>query len=120
MLGNGRIYPDKAGHNETGLCLGRIVTIWADDRAIHVLSAGNCCAPGRPGLRPSTWPTLALKGARPAGPEPGHSAIPHGPLPVVEIDCTANRDDEITLAGQRIPIAAPLPGNRSRCASTGT
>lgn len=94
---------------------GRTVTVWASDRTIHVLIGGELLRTRPSRLSATDLATLVLRGARPAGPEPGPSAIPRGPLPaamVVEIGRTVGRDGDIQLAGHRIPLGAQLAGKR--------
>lgn len=94
---------------------GRTVTVWADDRSIHVLLDGHLIR-----TRPSRFsaPDLAdllMRGARPARPEPGPSALPAGlfaPAAVIEIDRTVDRDGGVGLGGQRMMIDPPLAGQR--------
>lgn len=93
----------------------RTVTVWANDRSIHVLLDGHLIR-----TRPSRFAAhdlrdLLTRGGRPAGPEPGPSALPPGALPpagVVELERTVDRDGGIGLGGQRVLLDPPLAGQR--------
>lgn len=94
---------------------GRTVTIWANDRSIHVLLGGELIRTRPSRLSPVDLATMVMRGARLAGPEPGAAALPRGPLPpatVVEVDRMVNRDGEIALGGHRVQIAAHLAGKQ--------
>jgi hypothetical protein len=70
---------------------GRPVTVWADQRSIHVTLAGELIRTRPSRLAPADLEALRLRGGRPAGAEPAASALPRGPLPTaqpVEIDRT--------------------------------
>jgi hypothetical protein len=93
---------------------GRTVTVWADDRGIHVLLDGHLIRTRpsrftRPDLR-----DLLGRGGRPAGPEPAPAALPPRipPSIAVELDRTVARDGEVSLGGHRILLDPPLAGQR--------
>jgi transposase InsO family protein len=98
----------------------RQVTIWADDRSIHVLLDGHLIR-----TRPSRFSEPDLRdlldrGGRPAGPEPGPAALPAGLVAaganasstVIELDRTVARDGDVGLGGQRVLLDPPLAGQR--------
>jgi transposase InsO family protein len=93
----------------------RTVTVWANDRSIHVLLDGHLIR-----TRPSRFSEhdlrdLLARGGRAAGPEPGPSALPPGVLPpvsVVELERTVDRDGGVGLGGLRVLLDPPLAGQR--------
>jgi hypothetical protein len=93
----------------------RTVTVWADDRSIHVLLDGHLIR-----TRPSRFSTHDLRdlldrGGRGAGPEPGVAALPAGPVPVtsvIECDRTVGRDGDVGLGGARVMLDPPLAGQQ--------
>lgn len=99
----------------TSAMAGRTFTIWADDRTIHVLLGTELLRTRPSRLSAADLTAMLLNGARPAGPQPGPTAVSTGILPpgaVVELGRTANRDGDVHLAGQRVPLTAQLAGQR--------
>jgi hypothetical protein len=95
---------------------GRTVTLWADDRSIHVCLDGYLIRTRTSLLSPTDLLNLHLKGARRAGPEPGPSAMPPLPPPptaVVEVDRVINREGRISLGGISIQLPAHLAGKQA-------
>lgn len=98
-----------------GAYAGRTVTVWADDRSIHLSLDGQLIRTRPSRLSPVDLSTLVMKGGRPAGPPPGSAALPAGPLPpatVVELERTVARDGEIQLGGKRVLLDAQLAGQQ--------
>jgi len=94
---------------------GRPVTVWANDRSIHVLHVGELIRTRPSRLSPVDLTTLVMRGARIGGAEPGPSALPTGPLQpmsAVEVERTANATARIDVGGQRITLAAHLAGQQ--------
>jgi transposase InsO family protein len=90
---------------------GRTVTLWANDRTIHVLLDGHLIRTSPSRFSAPDLVNLLMRGGRIAGPEPGPAAVPPGPLPptiVVEIDRIANSNARIEIGGQRVTLAAHL------------
>lgn len=94
---------------------GRAVTVWADQRSIHVVLDGELIRTRTSRLSPTDLDTLRLRSARPAGAEPGPSSAPVGTpqtAGIVEVDRTATRDATVGLGGQRVTLDAHLAGQR--------
>lgn len=98
---------------------GRTVTIWVDERSIHVVLDGHHVktVPSRLDTDQLRW--LRMHGARPAGPPPAAAALPrrngHIHLPAgtaVEVDRTASRYGVFTLAAQDFNVGADRVGQR--------
>jgi len=93
----------------------RTVTVWADDRSIHVLLDGHLIR-----TRPSRFSVhdlrdLLLRGGRIAGPEPGPSALAPGVLPatsLIELDRTVARDGYAGLGGHKVMLDPALAGQQ--------
>jgi transposase InsO family protein len=95
----------------------RQVTVWADDRSIHVLLDGHLIR-----TRPSRFSEPDLRdlldrGGRPAGPEPGPASLPPvapsaSPPTTLELERTVARDGDVGLGGQRVLLDPPLAGQR--------
>ncbi|MGV9823850.1 hypothetical protein [Nocardia xishanensis] len=85
---------------------GRLVTIWADLRSIHVSYDGNIIRSVSSRLRPEDLSFLAMRGARRAGAEPARSAIRkvNGVAVIaagqaVEIERTVTKDGRVGIGG---------------------
>lgn len=85
---------------------GRLVTIWADLRSVHVSVDGHVVRTVASRLRPEDLRHLAMRGARPAGPPPakatlrrrnGTPVLPDGGA--VEIQRTVTKDGKVSIAG---------------------
>jgi transposase InsO family protein len=85
---------------------GRLVTIWADLRSVHVSVDGHVVRTVASRLRPEDLRHLAMRGARPAGPPPakpalrrrnGTPVLPEGGA--VEIERTVTKDGKVSIAG---------------------
>jgi transposase InsO family protein len=85
---------------------GRLVTIWADLRSVHVSTDGHVVRTLASRLRPDDLRHLAMRGARPAGLPPARPALrrrngtpvlPEGGA--VEIDRMVTRHGTVSIAG---------------------
>ncbi|MFJ8962886.1 IS481 family transposase [Lentzea sp. NPDC102401] len=85
---------------------GRTVTIWADQRSVHLSCDGHVVRTIASRLRPEDLRHLVMRGARAAGPQPalpalrrrdGIPVLPEGGA--VEIERTVNKDGVVTIAG---------------------
>jgi hypothetical protein len=93
----------------------RTVTVWADDRSIHVLLDGHLIRTRLSRFSTQDLRDLLHRGGRIAGPEPGAAAWPAGLVPVtsvIECDCTVGRDGDVGLGGTRVMLDAPLAGQQ--------
>jgi transposase InsO family protein len=94
---------------------GRTVTVWADERSVHVTHHGERVRSVPSRLSTIDLEHLTLRGGRPAGPAPAGPALGSSPLPadaVIEVERTADRYGCIAIGGQRISIGAPVAGQR--------
>jgi transposase InsO family protein len=93
---------------------GRVVTVWADDRSIHVFLDGELLRTRPSQFTPSDLKALVKRGGRIAGAEPAASALATGPLQsaVVEVDRIVGRDGDVGLGGERVKLAARLAGQQ--------
>jgi transposase InsO family protein len=87
-------------------CIGRLVTIWADYRTLHISLEGQLVRTVPSRLLPEHLQLLRMRGARPAGPAPAAPALrkANGRLVVaagqaIEIDRIVNKDGAVTIAG---------------------
>jgi len=85
---------------------GRLVTIWADLRSIHISADGHVVRTIASRLRPEDLRQLAMRGARPAGPPPAQPALRRRDgIPVlpdagaVEIQRTVTKNGKVSIAG---------------------
>ncbi|MEV5541036.1 IS481 family transposase [Saccharopolyspora shandongensis] len=85
---------------------GRLVTIWADLRSVHVSADGHVVRTVASRLRPEDLRHLAMRGARSAGPPPTEPALRRrNGIPVlpdggaVEIERTVTKDGKVSIAG---------------------
>jgi hypothetical protein len=85
---------------------GRTVTVWADLRSIHLSLDGEVVRTVQSRLVPEDLTHLAMRGARPAGPQPDRPALRRAngmavvrPGDVVEIDRTVTKDGVVSIAG---------------------
>ncbi|WP_181193216.1 hypothetical protein [Prauserella shujinwangii] len=86
---------------------GRLVTIWADLRSVHVTADGHVVRTVSSRLQPEDLRHLAMRGGRRAGPPPARPALrrrngtpvlPEGRA--VEIDRTVTKDGKVNIAGE--------------------
>ncbi|WP_282697821.1 IS481 family transposase [Streptomyces sp. CC208A] len=95
---------------------GRTVTLWADNRSIHVFLDGELLRTRPSQFTPTDLKALVKRGGRIAGPEPAASALATGatapPLAVVEVDRIVGRDGDVGLSGERVKLASHLAGQQ--------
>jgi len=99
---------------------GRTVSVWADDRSIHVILDGHHLKTVSSRLHDEHLRHLLLRGARPAGPAPAAPALPRAGrgrsrLPettAVEVDRSVVRDGVITFNNEDFSVD---PGLVGRC-----
>ncbi|PKV79664.1 transposase InsO family protein [Nocardia fluminea] len=98
--------------------VGRTLTVWADQRSVHLVLDGHPVRTVASRLRPEDLRHLAMRGARPAGPEPAKPALRRGPQgavviapgQTVEIRRVVSNDGMASIAGQRFPVGAACTG----------
>jgi transposase InsO family protein len=97
---------------------GRILTVRADLRSIHLLLDGHVLRTVASRLLPADLAFLAMRGARPAGPAPATAAIPiRNGLPsvaagqAVEADRKVQRDGHVLIAGGKCQVGFGLAGS---------
>jgi hypothetical protein len=96
------------------------VTLWADDRSIHVTLDGHHIKTVSSRLHDEHLRYLLLRGARPAEHAPAAPALPRTAtgrtrLPentAIEIDRVVTRDGTITFSKQLFPVHVDLVGQR--------
>jgi hypothetical protein len=98
---------------------GRTITVWADQRSIHLLTDGHLIKTVSSRLSPVHLQQALDRGARPGGPEPAAPALPrvNGRLALpaghaVEIDRSVARDGVIQVANQTYHVNPGLAGRR--------
>lgn len=99
---------------------GRTVTIWADDRSIHVVLEGHHLKTVSSRLHEEHLRYLLLRGARTAGPAPAAPALPRtgrgrSRLPettAIEVDRSVTRDGVVTFNNETFSVDAGLTGQR--------
>lgn len=101
---------------------GRPLTIWADQRSVHVVMDGHLIKTVASRLTPENLRWLTMRGARPAGPPPGAPALPRsngktGRLVVpageaVEIDRLVHRDGLISVKGEDYHVSNGFAGRK--------
>jgi hypothetical protein len=111
-----------AGHQQVWLgpaYAGRMATIWADDRSVHVILAGHHLKTVPSRLNANHLHQLRLRGARPAGPPPAAPVLPPGnarrrlpPGTAVEVDRLVQRDGVIQVGNQSFTVHPDLVGQR--------
>ncbi|WP_240505225.1 hypothetical protein [Nocardia mangyaensis] len=100
---------------------GRTVTVWVDLRSIHISVDGEVIRTLGSRLLAQDLQHLAMRGARPAGPEPGHPAqrrttgkgvasIRAGET--IEIDRTVDRDGLVSISNTKHLVGAAHSGQR--------
>jgi hypothetical protein len=93
----------------------RTVTIWADDRSIHVLLDATVIRTRPSRLTEQDLRELLRRGARLAGAEPARSAVTVGMLTTstaIEVHRTVDRDGYVGLGGTKVLLDPPLVGQR--------
>jgi hypothetical protein len=95
---------------------GRTVTIWADEKTLHVLLDGTRLKtlPSRLGI--TGLARLAADGARPAGPSP----LPAGNGMAIEVERMVNGVGLVGLAGAQLNVGYELAGQRVTLRMDGT
>lgn len=96
---------------------GRVLTVRADMRSIHLLLDGHVLRTVASRLLPADLAFLAMRGARPAGPAPATSAIPRrngapflGAGQAIETDRKVHRDGHVIIADTRCQVGFGLAG----------
>jgi hypothetical protein len=90
---------------------GRVATVWADQRSIHVSVDGQLIRT-RPSRFTSDQLRHLLATGRPAGSEPAPSAAGTHLPDTIEVDRAVSRDGDIALGGHRLLLAAHLAGQQ--------
>lgn len=95
------------------------MTVWADLRSIHLSLDGDVLRTARSRLAPEDLTYLAMRGARPARPEPDRPALRRAngtalirPGDAVEIDRTVTKDGVVSIAGSIHLIGFAWAGRR--------
>jgi transposase InsO family protein len=93
----------------------RTVTVWANDRSIHVVLDGTVIRTRPSRLSEHDLRDLLIRGARAAGPEPARSAVTVDVLTTsaaIEVNRTVDRDGYVGLSGSKVLLDPPLEGQR--------
>jgi hypothetical protein len=97
---------------------GRTLTVWADLRSIHLLLDGHVLRTVASRLLPADLASLAMRGARPAGPPPAAAALPRrngaphlGAGQAIEVDRKVQRDGHVLIAGGKCQVGFGLAGS---------
>jgi hypothetical protein len=93
----------------------RTVTIWANDRSIHVVLDGTVIRTRPSRLSEHDLRELLRRGAHVAGAEPARSAVTVNMLTtstVIEVHRTVDRDGYVGLGGTKVLLDPPLEGQR--------
>jgi len=98
---------------------GRLVTVWADLRTVHVTVDGHVVRTVASRLRPEDLRHLTMRGARPAGPAPAKPALRRAngvpvlePGQAIEIDRMVSKDGTVTIAGAEHLIGFAWAGRK--------
>jgi hypothetical protein len=98
---------------------GRTVTVWADQRSIHVTLDGHLVRTIASRLRPEDLRRLAMRGARQAGPAPAKPALRrlNGTLVipderVIEIERAVARHGTVNIAGTQHVVGIARAGRK--------
>lgn len=98
---------------------GRTITVWADERSIHLLADGHLVKTVPSRLTPHHLQQAVMRGAHPGGPQPAAPALPrvNGRLVLpagdaVEVDRSVVRDGVLRLANRDYHVSADLVGRR--------
>jgi transposase InsO family protein len=119
---SGQLSVCSSGRQTIGLheaMAGRLVTVWADLRSVHVSVDGHVVRTVASRLRPEDLRHLAMRGARPAGPPPAKPALRRrNGIPVlpdggaVEIERTVTKDGKVSIAGGAHLVGFAWAGRR--------
>lgn len=93
----------------------RTVTVWVNDRSIHVVLDGTVIRARPSRLTERDLRDLLGRGARVAGPEPARSAVTIDMLTTsktIEVNRTVDRDGYVGLGGHKVLLDPPLGGQR--------
>lgn len=108
---------------------GRTVTVWADDRSVHVTLDGHHIKTVSSRLHAEHLRYLLMRGARPAGPAPAAPALPrasNGRIRLqentaIEVERVVDRDGIVRFRNESFPVGTSLVGQRlARCVWTAT
>jgi hypothetical protein len=98
---------------------GRTLTVWADLRSIHLTLDGHLVRTVGSRLLPEDLQYLAMRGARPADPEPATAALPRingkptlGTGQDIEVDRNVHRDGHVQIAGTTCQVGFGLAGRK--------
>ncbi|MGN2638759.1 integrase core domain-containing protein [Nocardia takedensis] len=99
---------------------GRTLTVWANQRSIHLILDGNPIRTVSSRLRPEDLRHLIMRGARPAGPEPARPALRRSmsgalviePGQAVEIQRVVGNDGIANIGGKPFPVGAACAGRK--------
>lgn len=101
----------------------RTVTLWANDRSIHVQLDGTVIRTRPSRLSEHDLRELLRRGARLAGAEPARSAVTMDMLTTstaIEVHRTVDRDGYVGLGGTKVLLDPPLEGQRVTVRFEGT
>jgi transposase InsO family protein len=98
---------------------GRDVTIWADERSVHILADGHHVKTVPSRLTPKQLQQMLMRGGRAGGPQPAAPALPQVNgrfvLPssrAVEVDRIVQRDGWINVANRNFSVSGDLVGQK--------
>lgn len=98
---------------------GRIITVWADERSVHLLADAQHIKTLPSRLNTDHLAAIIRRGARPGGPPPAAPAIRRvngrlvlGAGEAVEVDRSVVRDGIIAIANQTFTVNPDLVGQR--------
>lgn len=99
---------------------GRTITIWADQRSVHLLLDGEVLRTVASRLSPDDLRHLSMRGARPAGPPPAPAALRRtgganaalGAGAAIELERAVNKDGKIALDGTKHLVGFAYAGRR--------
>lgn len=96
---------------------GRLATIWANPRSLHISIDGHVIRTVASRLLPEHLQLLRMRGARAVGTEPGKPALRKAngttgipPGQAVEIDRVVNREGGVGISGHRHVVGFAWPG----------
>nr|WP_199827070.1 helix-turn-helix domain-containing protein [Streptomyces sp. WM6378] len=116
------LVPNSQKTAVTPAMAGRTLTIWADQRSIHLTLDGHLVKTVPSRLTEENLRWLTMRGARPAGPPPAAPALPRSngktgrpTVPAgqaVEVDRLVHRDGLISLKGEEYQVSNSFAGRR--------